>query len=177
MASWIAPLIAESWSRSRSQEDRCLSRAWSIAPLVSVVLRDRQRRPETVPETIVKYAETQRPHRRGFISYPNIMVSASLRILRWSLERSLDVSDGLWEIAKVITPDVCFHIACIHTCTHTCTKHVCTHTCMRTHIYMHKDIQTYRHTAHACIHIHTCMHKEIQSCRPTYMCIYIYTFR
>ena len=26
-----------------------------------VFLRDRQRRPETVPETIVKYAETQRP--------------------------------------------------------------------------------------------------------------------
>ena len=29
--------------------------------------------------------------------YPNIMGSASLRILQWSLERSLDVSDGLWE--------------------------------------------------------------------------------
>ena len=32
------------------------------------------------------------------------MVSASLRILQWSLERSLDVSDGLWELPTIIVP-------------------------------------------------------------------------
>ena len=34
---------------------------------------------------------------------PNTTVSASLRILQWSLARSLDVSDGLWEIPKEST--------------------------------------------------------------------------
>ena len=63
---------------------------------------DRQRRPETGPETIVNCAETQRPYIRGSISNPNIMVSASLRILSWSLDRSLEVSDGLWKISKTI---------------------------------------------------------------------------
>ena len=29
------------------------------------------------------------------------MVSASLHILQWSVERSLDVSDGLWELPTV----------------------------------------------------------------------------